>query len=65
MEKSPLKKASKIQNDLEATACNLGKEDNRLLDGKVSIFYTNFTKVTTTRPKFLCKLNLKKQNGIK
>ena len=58
MEKLPLKKASKIQNGLEA-ACNLGKEDNHLLDGKVSIFNTHFTKVTTTRPESLCKLNLK------
>ena len=28
LKKSPLQKASKIQNNLEATARNLGKEDN-------------------------------------
>ena len=68
-------KTINFQNVLEATSCNLGKEDNHLLDGKINIFNTNFTKVTITRPESLCKLNLKtckkqskvygKQNGIK
>ena len=42
IEKATPEKASKVSNDLEATTCNLAKEDNHLQNYKICVFSDNF-----------------------
>ena len=44
-------RATKISNDLEATTCNLVKEDNHLQNDKIYVFNDNFGEVVATQPK--------------
>ena len=42
IEKVTPEKTSKISNNLEATTCNLGKENNHLQNDKICVFNDNF-----------------------